>query len=204
MSSIQLRLIYRLSATSFASSFGAELTAPPYQTLRQAFSVASFFRVEHSVTSPSLVSKSTPAFQTKPTELRTGRTEDGVPNCQYSLMTNAFVTQVSYLRKPVQHLNRQRPQLTDSESVQHLNRQRHQLTGSESVQRSQQTATSAHRQQIGPAQSTTATEVCQLNNSDRDTLIAHERIPWTSEGEAAHHQLTTEGGPHLSTRYWLR
>ena len=98
VSSIQLRLIYRLSATSFASSFGAELTAPPYQTLRQAFSVASFFRVEHSVTSPSLVSKSTPALQTKPTELRTGRTEDGVPNCQYSLMTNAFVTQVSYLR----------------------------------------------------------------------------------------------------------
>ena len=138
MSSIQLRLIYRLSATSFASSFGAELTAPPYQTLRQAFSVASFFRFEHSVTSPSLVSKSTPAFQTKPTELRTGRTEDGVPNCQYSLMTNAFVTQVSYLRKPVQHLNRQRPQLTDSKSV----------------QRSQQTVTSAHRQQIGPAQST--------------------------------------------------
>ena len=106
--------------------------------------------------------------------------------------------------KPVQHLNRQRHQLTDSESVQQLNRQRPQLTDSKSVQRSQQTATSAHRQQIGPAQSTTATEVCQLNNSDRDTLIAHERIPWTSEGEAAHHQLTTEGGPHLSTRYWLR
>ena len=192
MSSIQLRLIYRLSAPSFASSFGAELTAPPYQTLRQAFSVASFFRVEHSVTSPSLVSKSTPALQTKPTELRTGRTEDGVPKCQYSLMTNAFVTQVSYLRSQTANrsseVNRQRPQLTDSKSV----------------QRSQQTATSAHRQQIGPAQSTTATEVCQLNNSDRDTLIAHERIPWTSEGEAAHHQLTTEGGPHLSTRYWLR
>jgi len=34
----------------------------------------------------------------------------------------------------------------------------------------------------------------------RNTHIANERIPWASEGEAAHHQHTTEGGPHLSTR----
>ena len=147
---------HRLSATSFASSFGAELTAPPYQTLRQAFSVASFFRFEHSVTSPSLVSKSTPALQTKPTELRTGRTEDGVPNCQYSLMTNAFVTQVSYLRS--QTANRSSISKNSDLSSQianrssEVNRQRTQLTDSKSVQRSQ-------RQQPRFASSITATEI---------------------------------------------